>query len=42
MRELCDLTRYEYQLVLESGLMWEIYPKATGVWFQDSQEKEEA
>jgi len=35
MKDLSELTEEEYSLLLKSGMMWEIFPEATGIYFQD-------
>jgi hypothetical protein len=37
MKDLSKLTEEEYSLILKSGMMWEIFPEATGVYKQDCQ-----
>lgn len=34
-KKLEELTREEYVLLLKSGMLWEIYPSATGVYAKD-------
>lgn len=39
--ELHQLKFEEYQSLFKSGMLWEIYPDATGVYYQDVQIKQQ-
>jgi len=36
-RPLHDLSAEEYRLLLDSGMLWEIYPEATGNYIRDKE-----
>jgi hypothetical protein len=38
MKKLIELSKKEYTLLLKSGLFWELYPKATGIYEDDINE----
>lgn len=40
-RKLKDLSVEEYMLLLKSGMLWEIYPEATGSPSQDLDNSDE-
>ena len=35
MKNLHDLTKQEYAQLLKSGMFWEFYPQATGIYEED-------
>lgn len=41
MKRLEDLTQEEYSQLLKSGMFWELYPQATGIYSQDCEKGEQ-
>ena len=37
-RKLNSLSRKEYEYLLKSGMFWEFYPKATGIYRVDQEQ----
>lgn len=35
MNKLSTFTKEEYNTLLNSGMFWELYPEATGIYYKD-------
>ena len=40
MRQLCELTEEQYEKLHDSGMLWEVYPEATGNYKVDTQPRQ--
>lgn len=41
MKRLNELTRVEYETLISAGMMWKIYPEASGRFEDDCQKSED-